>query len=122
MQSQPERECSLRGEANDHHAADQRGTAAALERRSNTANRFDSIIEIMPEIDQCSNCFATRKQCLFVQVQICFINATEAISPNEPAVLLYTPAVCDLPVNHLLAVRRATQNNPLNGKHLGTKR
>ena len=66
MQGQPERECGLRGEANDHHAADQRGAAAALERRSNTANRFQSIIEIMPEIDQCSNCLAMRKQCLLV--------------------------------------------------------
>jgi hypothetical protein len=105
LQRQPKFERGLRGEANDHYAPDQGGAAAALERRSNIPNQFHSIIEIAPEIDQCCNCPVTRKQRLLVKVRICFINAAEGISPDQSPIFLYAPAICDLPVNHLLAMR-----------------
>jgi hypothetical protein len=49
-------------------------------------------------------------------------SGTKAVCPDEPSVFLDAPAIGYVSADHLLAVRGATQHEPLKGKQLGSGR
>ena len=96
--------------------------AAAAQRRSDVAQEFQPRVETRSEIDERSNRLAIRKQGLSVKVRKHLVGDAEAVRPDQPAVFLDAPAIGYVPADHLLAVRGASQHEPLESKQLRPRR
>src|SRR5215468_10754702 len=71
------------------------------------------IIERWSKIDQRCYGFPIRKQGPSMKVRKTLVGDAEAVSPNQPTVFLDAPSLGYLSANHLLAVCRAAQHQPL---------
>src|SRR4029077_1081476 len=99
------------GEANDDQAADHGRRRVARQRSGPITQTLQPFLEIRPEVDERGDRGAVGQQCVAADVRKYVIGDSQALRPDESAVLLDPPAVDDLSADDGLAMRRSPQDD-----------